>query len=308
MPEQPSIPTDPTHFWEWIRVIRRARLGFYDSPTNNPKKWVSHTVVQHVALTAATYGDYPSGENIRPSTGRLARVCDIDERTVRACLRRLAGLGLLQVVVEHRHPGRSGGEGRPAEYRLGLPADLLERVAHLDPDEREVVVPAGAVVPPERKRRTKTAGAARKESGTAGAAPIGSGLSSVDNAVDNTETPGAPRTDSGEAPGLPNKRRVLPAETAGAAPGIHEGSTRPPNQGPNQRPNQDDGSRNLLAEVEGSPAERVEPPVKEIDHVVVEMKPVPQTAPDCAECGAMLDPDGSCFVCSSRPPYAAGFN
>lgn len=300
MPESPSdspVTAEPAQFWEWVKVIRRARLGFYDSPKKDPKKWVSSKVVQHIALVAVTYGDYPDGTSIRPSVGRLARVCDTDERTVRACLKRLVDLQLFEMVSPHRHPGRGGGEGRPAEYRLLMPIGLLERVAHLDPHEAELVVPVGAEVPPERKTRRKTAGGAPVKPRTAGAAPVvpetpgATRTGSASNPVDNPVSAGAARNESAQEESGTGETPGAAPETAGAARRNDGCSTRPPTQVPNQTPSQNRSSRNHLAELEGSPAERAEPSARR-DH----LQAVPDLA-QCDGCGAVLDPDGTCFAC-----------
>ncbi|MBA9005990.1 hypothetical protein [Thermomonospora cellulosilytica] len=144
----------PLGRFEWERAIRRVRLGFYDSPRQDPKRWVRHATVQQVALVIATYGDL-DGSRVFPSAERVARVCELDVRTVETCLRRLRALHLLQMVRPRRSPGRRGGPGRPAEYRLTAPTDLLERVAYLDPEEKLLVVPPGAVTGPARKPRAR---------------------------------------------------------------------------------------------------------------------------------------------------------
>lgn len=144
--------------FEWERLIRRCRLGFYDGKVRDPKRWVPHTTVQHVALVLATYADL-DGTRVRPSARRVAQVCELDERKVRACITHLRQSMLLELVRPARSPGRSGGPGRPAEFRMSVPDDLLERLAYLDPDEQVVVVPSGAQVPPERKPRRRAVGA-----------------------------------------------------------------------------------------------------------------------------------------------------
>lgn len=153
----PGSDADPVRTvgrFEWERLIRRCRLGFYEGKTKDPKRWVRHATVQHVAFTAATWADL-DGTRIRPSIARLALVCELDERTVRVCIQRLRRLNLLQLVTPHRPPGRGGGPGRPAEYRMTVPAGLLDRVAYLDTDERMLIIPTGVDVAPERKPRAK---------------------------------------------------------------------------------------------------------------------------------------------------------
>ncbi|MFE9099892.1 hypothetical protein [Actinomadura geliboluensis] len=151
----PAPGIERTGRFEWERVIRRCRLGFYEGRTKDPKRWVRHAAVQQVALVLATYADL-DGTRVRPSIVLLARVCDLDERTVRVCVTRLRRLNLLEQVRPPRSPGRAGGPGSPAEYRLTTPSDLLDRVAHLDPDGTHVVVPDGVDLPPLRRPRKKT--------------------------------------------------------------------------------------------------------------------------------------------------------
>ncbi|TDD37843.1 hypothetical protein E1287_07235 [Actinomadura sp. KC06] len=138
--------------FDWERLVRRCRLGFYEGKTRDPRRWVRHLTVQDVALVLATYGNL-DGTRVRPSAARMAMVCDLDERTVRAVIGRLRRLNLLELVSPHRSPGRRGGPGWSAEYRLTAPADLLERVAHLDPEEQTLIVPPGVDTGPERKPR-----------------------------------------------------------------------------------------------------------------------------------------------------------
>lgn len=142
--------------FEWERVIRRCRLGFYEGKAKDPKRWVPHSTVQGVALVMATWADL-DGTSIRPSVALLALVCETDERKVRACITHLRHLMLLELVKAHRSPGRGGGPGRPAEYRMAAPDDLLSRVAHFDPEFKTLIVPDGVDTPPPRKPRSKKA-------------------------------------------------------------------------------------------------------------------------------------------------------
>lgn len=162
-PETPDGVLVPATTWvgrfEWERLIRRCRLGFYEGEKQDPRRWVPHATVQHVALVLATYADL-DGTRVRPSAQRVANVCDLDERRVRACITHLRNTNLLELVRAARSPGRNGGPGRSAEFRMSVPDDLLERVAHLDPDEQVVVVPTGAPMPPERKPRGRKPGTA----------------------------------------------------------------------------------------------------------------------------------------------------
>jgi hypothetical protein len=149
-------------YWTWIAVVRRAELGFGEG-----KKRINSATVQHVAVVAATYGN-PDGTRVRPSAERLARVTRLNERTVRLCLARLREVGLFVRVVEGSAHGR---RGLADEHRLAIPEDLLERVAMLDPDERELTVPAGVAPPPPKRTR---------------AGPSSPGAASGDRPVDNS--------------------------------------------------------------------------------------------------------------------------
>lgn len=230
-------------YWDWIRIIRRIELGFGEG-----KKRVTTAVVQQIALVAVTYGDYPNGTSIRPSEARIARVTRRDVTVVRRCLKRLRELQLLDMVHAHRSPGRSGGPGTPAEYRLTMPEGIFERVAGLDPDEEELIIPAGAEAPPvySPTRNRKSPGAAPLPiQKSEGAAPA----NTAPAPVDNHETPGAAPGHKGTAP---INDRVQPLESPGAAPQMTGGTTLQPNQSPNQSPSHSSTSRNLMAELEGS--------------------------------------------------------
>ncbi|WP_327587068.1 hypothetical protein OHA25_08655 [Nonomuraea sp. NBC_00507] len=228
-------------FWEWVRILRRAELGF-----GAGKKRIGSNVVQHVAMMACTYGN-PDGSRIRPGLQRLARVCRLDPETVRRCLTRLRELGLFRRVFEGSKAGRRGGLSD--EYQLDIPHDIAERVAMLDPDEHELIVPEGVEPPPMRAPRTKPAAA--PTDGSPGAAP---GDEPVDNPPE--EVPAAADM------ALPGEEHpVLPLETPGAAPDNTRCSTVPPtHRPPNHLPDAHDPPYG--AEVEGETAERREPSAK----------------------------------------------
>lgn len=102
--------------YEWERLVRRVRLGA-------PSK--------HVALTMATYANR-DGTGIYPGQLRLVAVTELSERSVRDALKKLRGIGLL---VRVREGSRNGRRAFADEYALAIPADLLDRVELLDPDE-----------------------------------------------------------------------------------------------------------------------------------------------------------------------------
>lgn len=112
-----TMELEPIGRYEWERLVRRARL---------PKP------LKLLALVLATYAD-PDGSRVRPGNPVLAWVTCDSERNVRRLMRVLVSeLGLLQQVA--RGGGR-GGKGRASVYRLTIPADLLDRLELLSPDE-----------------------------------------------------------------------------------------------------------------------------------------------------------------------------
>ncbi|MFB4294826.1 hypothetical protein ACBI99_44855 [Nonomuraea sp. ATR24] len=225
-------------FWSWVRILRRCELGF-----GTGKKRVATDTVQHVAMMACTYSN-PDGTRIRPGEERLARVCRKDVYTIRRCLKRLREVGLFRRVFEGSKAGR--GARKADEYRLEIPDDLAERVAMLDPDERELIVPEGVEPPPVKAPRAKKADA--DAAGSPGAAP-------ADEPVDNSDSEEA--EDSEAEPEGPD-HRVLPPGSPGAAPQITGCSTRPPTHAPPiDLPDAHDPPYG--AEVEGEPPGRREP-------------------------------------------------
>lgn len=220
-----STAEQPLIFWEWIRVIRRIELGFNPSPKGDPKKFISSSVVQHVAVMAATYGN-PDGTEVRPGIARLAKVCRVDPTIVGRCLDRLRDLGLMVRVF---CGGKAGRAAKADVHRLAIPGDLVEKVAMLDPDEDELVVPDGVEAPSRRVSRQRRAAATGDpaQPGTPGAAPA----AGPDEPVDNRLSPGAAPGDTGP----PEKEHpVLPHRSPGAAPDITRCSTAPPTHRPTQ--------------------------------------------------------------------------
>lgn len=109
--------------YEWERIVRRIVLP---SPT------------KLLALVLATYAD-PDGSRVRPGNDRLAAVTGNSRATIKRHLSALRDLGLLAV---NRRGGGRGGNGVTTEYQLTVPADLLDRVQLLDPDESAENIPA----------------------------------------------------------------------------------------------------------------------------------------------------------------------
>ena len=109
---------EPVSRFEWERLIRRARIG---------------ATTQHLALLLATYANR-DGAKVHPGIARLATVSERDPKTVKRTLVKLRDLGLLERVFE---ASRNGRKNSADEYRLTMPADLIEHVAMLDPDENQ---------------------------------------------------------------------------------------------------------------------------------------------------------------------------
>lgn len=113
--------------YEWERIVRRCELP---------------STTKLVAMMAASYAN-TDGSRIFPGTARLAAVCSLSERAVRAALGNLRDVGLL---VRDVKGGMRGTKAYADVYHLAIPADLLERVAMLGPDEE--AHPNRHVVPP----------------------------------------------------------------------------------------------------------------------------------------------------------------
>lgn len=85
------------------------------------------------ALILATFAD-PDGTRVRPGIPSLRAITGKSSRTVQDRLTDLHDrLGFL--ILTRRGGGR-GGSGRANEYRLAIPADLLERVGLIGIDEQ----------------------------------------------------------------------------------------------------------------------------------------------------------------------------
>jgi hypothetical protein len=242
-----AVATGEPIFWTWVRILRRVELGF-----GAGKKRVGTETVQHVAMIACTYSN-PDGTRIRPSEERLARVCRRNVTTIRKCLKRLRDVGLFRRVFE----GSSAGRRRLAdEYRLEIPEDLAERVAMLDPDEGDLVVPEGVEPPPVKAPRAK------KDEPTDEPTPGSPGAAPADPPVDNPDSD-ASQTPEEELPG--GNHRVQHLGSPGAAPEITGCSTLPPTSAPPMHlPHANDPPYG--AEVEGGTAGRREPSAESSDH------------------------------------------
>lgn len=104
---------DELTVWQWIDVIRRARLG---------------RTTTAVAIMLATWAD-PDGTNIYPGLPTLAVACEVDYKTAKTCVAQLVSAGLLHPVPRRR--GTRDNQG----YRLTLADDLLDRTTVLSPTE-----------------------------------------------------------------------------------------------------------------------------------------------------------------------------
>lgn len=113
----PAAPVDlqPCSRFEWERVLRRT-LGL-------------GIKTKGVGLVLASFGD-ADGTRIRPGFPRLSACCEMGESSCRRHVDKLRSLGM---VLRVRN---GGGRNRlAAEYRLTIPANMLEVATLLDPDE-----------------------------------------------------------------------------------------------------------------------------------------------------------------------------
>lgn len=114
---------EPVRRFEWERIMRRL---------------VVPPPVKLLAFILASYAD-GNGTRIRPGNEILANVTGTSVRTVERNLSTLKRHGLIGVVK--RGGGRSNA-GRPTEYRLTIPVDLLDRLVLLEPGDRAPESPA----------------------------------------------------------------------------------------------------------------------------------------------------------------------
>lgn len=105
--------------YEWERWLRRCIL-----PSST----------KLVGFVMATYAAR-DGSRIFPGVARLAATTGLSERTVRTALGNLRDVGLIERVYPG---GRRGVMNFTDVHRLAIPADLLQRVETLDPDEDRV--------------------------------------------------------------------------------------------------------------------------------------------------------------------------
>lgn len=122
--EAEPATTRPVGRYEWEAVLRRLEL---------PKE------VKYVGFVMATYAD-PNGTRIRPGAAELAAAVGDAESTLR---RRVSFLRKAGLILQTARGGGRNGAGRPTEYRLSLPTDLLEQF-----EIRPLGPPRIAAVPP----------------------------------------------------------------------------------------------------------------------------------------------------------------
>lgn len=103
--------------YEWERIMRRVRFG---SP-----------MTKYVGMVLAQYAN-TDGSNAFPSQDKLARVCEVSEKTVRTALGEMRARGL---IVRDRKGGMRGTQAFSDVYHLAIPADLLDANELLPPDE-----------------------------------------------------------------------------------------------------------------------------------------------------------------------------
>jgi len=251
-----AVPTDdstslrPVGRYEWEAILRRAVL---------PKD------VKYVGLVLATYAD-PDGTRVRPGAQELAAASEQSEPTVR---RRVAELRALGLITQVSRGGGRGGAGKAAEYRLTLPADLLERI--------ELRPPGGM------KRALATVSPITQVSGQSDESQITQVSAQnheqpVDNRVDNGESPLT--VVSAQSPlGEPNDR-----SNDGVTELLSDQKSRlsahPADQLPATRPNHPDRP---------TTPDPTQPPT-------ARASPDPNSCPVCRQPHAFLDP------CSPRSP------
>lgn len=121
---------DSTTVRQWTDILRRLRFG---KRVAVGKTGVAGSTIKAVALAVATYAD-SDGSRVFPGLARIAVDLEIDYTTAKRAMAVLRDLGLLQLV-------RAGARrGRADEYRLALPADLLERLVVLSPSQYDLEV------------------------------------------------------------------------------------------------------------------------------------------------------------------------
>lgn len=132
----------------WTDLLARIRFGTVEVAG----KKIRGALIKAVAYRAANYAD-SNGTRVRPGLPRLAVDLEIEHGTAKRAMQVLVRVGLLRLVHAGARPGLAD------EYRLTIPADLLDR------DDVEVWSPAQQLLEIERVRR-KTRGRYAKSAPT----------------------------------------------------------------------------------------------------------------------------------------------
>lgn len=115
--------------YDWERLMRRVRFG---AP-----------MTKYVGMVLAQYAN-TDGTHAFPSVDKLARVCEVSEKTVRTALGELRARGF---IVRTRKGGLRGTQAYSDVHNLAIPVDLLDANDLLPPDEGPLPnrqdVPAG---------------------------------------------------------------------------------------------------------------------------------------------------------------------
>lgn len=117
----------------WTDVVRRARLTGVVRGVRKDSLLAGDTV-KAVAMTLASYAD-PDGTRVFPGVARVATDCEISYQIAGRCIAGLRELGLLKLVRRAKRRGARTERERADEYRLTLPADLLDRIVVPTPSE-----------------------------------------------------------------------------------------------------------------------------------------------------------------------------
>jgi DNA-binding transcriptional MocR family regulator len=124
--------------YEWERIMRRVRFG---AP-----------MTKYVGMVLAQYAN-TDGTNAFPSVDKLARVCEVSEKTVRTALGELRSRGL---IVRTRKGGLRGTQAYSDVHDLAIPADLLDANDLLPPDESPIPNRQDVPVGDRPKRNVRT--------------------------------------------------------------------------------------------------------------------------------------------------------
>lgn len=126
----------PVSSREWVDVISRLDLP---SSVQLGKTTIAARMVKLVAYRVSWYADGKTGRRVFPGLARLAVECSVTYKAAQYAVRWLRDMGLLTLV--HSTGGPQGTKARNAdEYRLTIPADLLDRVSVMDPSRHDAVI------------------------------------------------------------------------------------------------------------------------------------------------------------------------